>query len=70
MKKKYFKILYSLAIVLLIAFFVFVFIDYINYDPIFTSAPFYVNILIRGIEFLFPCFICFILIIYKRRNEK
>lgn len=67
--KKY-KILYGISIILLICFCVFIGIDYSNYDPIVTSAPFSTNILLRGVEFLIPSIIIFVIgIILKKKNS-
>lgn len=60
-KENIYKIFYSISLILAIACIVFVIIDYINYNSMITSAPFYVNILIRGIEFILPSILCFVI---------
>ena len=55
------KILYSICILLDIAFFICLFIDYSKYDSIVNSAPFSAFIIIRIIEFILPSIIVFII---------
>lgn len=68
MKKTFYWILFWLTIALVLCFAGFLIADYINYDPVVTSAPFDVCIIVRGIEFLIPAIITFIasLIIKKK----
>lgn len=61
MNKNIYKILYILSIILVICFIIYLIIDYFNYDSIITSAPFYVNIIIRLLEFILPSIILFII---------
>lgn len=70
MNKKIYKYLYLVSILLICVFIILTIVDYYNYNPIFTSAPFYVNILLRAVEFLLPAFV-FICIsyIYKKKNK-
>ena len=58
-KKLLCKILYGVSALLLLVFFVMLVVDYLHYDAMLTSAPFYVFILIRAIEFLLPSAILF-----------
>lgn len=48
-KENYYKIMYAISLLLFLGFILNLVIDYIKYDPIITSAPFYVNIIIRFI---------------------
>lgn len=52
MKNKLYMILYSISLMLVVGFLITIVIDYKNYDPISTSAPFYAVILIRFAQFL------------------
>ncbi len=61
MKKDFlYKLTFTITIVLVILFIVFICIDYSKYD-ITYSAPFSMTILIRSIEFLLPSLIIFII---------
>ena len=68
-KKKIIKILYGISILLLVLFIIFTMIDYTKYNE-FYSAPFYVNILLRAVEFIIPSII-FMMISYilNKRNK-
>lgn len=59
MKKTIAKILKIISIILAVCFVVLLIIDYIKVYP-FGSAPFYVYILVRAIEFVVPANICYI----------
>ena len=62
MKKEIiYKILYTISVLLILAFSIILGVDYLKYDKINSSAPFYAYIIIRTIEFLMPSVICFIL---------
>mgnify|MGYP003307681417 CR=1 FL=1 len=67
-KEKYYKFMYVISSILVMCFIISVIIDYFNYDPLFTSFPFYVNILIRTLEFILPSVIIFIIGIYFKKN--
>ena len=54
------KIIYILSLLHVVAFLLILVIDYINYDPVFTSAPFFTYILVRGFEFILPALLLFI----------
>lgn len=70
-KENYYKIMYAISLLLFLGFILNIVIDYIKYDPIITSAPFYVNIIIRLTEFLLPSIIFIIIgIIYKNKFSK
>ena len=59
--KKISKYLNILAIILVIIFLVMLAIDYFRYDSYSTSFPFYTYIILRGVEFLIPSIILFII---------
>ncbi len=63
-KKKTCKIISAvclgLALLLLLLFAFFLGMDCGSYNPMHTSAPFYVCILVRGLEFLLPSGIAFL----------
>ena len=54
------KVLYFISILLILVFFIFIIMDYSKYD-ISYSAPFYVYIIVRSIEFLLPSLVSFII---------
>ncbi len=60
-KENLYKVLYVVSIVLIIVFAIVLFIDYKNYDAITNSAPFSVDIIVRGLEFVLPSLIIFII---------
>ena len=62
------KYLNILMIILVILFLVMLTIDYFRYDSYSTSFPFYTYIILRGVEFLIPSIILFI--ISKIINKK
>ena len=57
MNKKVYKYLYLISILMICAFVILTIVDYSNYNPITTSAPFYANILLRAVEFVLPAFV-------------
>ena len=70
MNKKIYKYLYLVSLFMVCAFIILTIIDYSNYNPFSTSAPFYADILLRAVEFLLPAFVftC-IAYIYKKKNK-
>lgn len=68
MKKKITTICKVLSVVLVITFIVLSIVDYVNYNPMVTSAPYYVNLLVNALFLLIPAVIVFIIgfIIEKR----
>ena len=69
MKKKITTICKFLSVVLVITFIVLNIIDYVNYNPMVTSAPYYVNLLVNALFLLIPAVIVFIIgIIIEKRN--
>lgn len=68
MSKNY-KLFYLLSIILIIIFLIILLIDYINYDTS-TSFPFYATIIFRGLQFLIPSIISFIIgFILNKKNK-
>ena len=52
------------------AFIILIIIDYSNYNPITTSAPFYADILLRAVEFVLPAFVfACVGYIYQKKNK-
>lgn len=69
MKKKIATICKVLSVVLVITFIVLNIIDYVNYNPMVTSAPYYVNLLVNALFLLIPAVIVFIIgIIIEKRH--
>ncbi|MDO5564911.1 MAG: hypothetical protein Q4F88_06765 [Eubacteriales bacterium] len=70
-KENYYKFMYAIAILLLIGFAIRLGADYFKYDSITSSAPFYVFILERALEFILPSIIIFIVgIVCKKKFAK
>ena len=70
-KENYYKFMWVMSALLLLGFVVRLGVDYYKYNPVVTSAPFYVCIIIRGLEFILPSIIAFIVgIICKRKFTK
>ena len=70
MNSKLIKLLKIVSLVLVLCFVIFLIVDYKKAYP-FGSAPFYVYILVRFIEFIIPASICFVAskLIGKRNNK-
>ena len=70
-KENVYKVLYCVAIVLIILFGIRLGIDYLNYDAYNNYSPFYFCILERGLEFMIPSGIIFMTAkIVKKRYRK
>ena len=70
-KDNIYKILYTISILLIIVFSIILGVDYFKYDDVVTSAPFYVCVIIRGLEFLLPSIIAFFVgLIFRRKYSK
>jgi len=54
------RFLYIMSALLILGFAIRLGADYIKYNPLTTSAPFYVNIIIRAAELLLPALTVFI----------
>ena len=65
-------ILFFISLILVLGFMVVLNIDWITYYSNANSSPFYVFVLVRGIEFLLPSIILFIIGLYllKRKDNK
>ena len=59
-KENIYKFLYAVSILLIIGFVIRISVDFIKYDEMNNSAPFYAFIIIRAIEFVAPSIICFV----------
>ena len=67
-KKNIYKIFFAAAVLLLILFAVLLIIDAVNYNRTLTSAPFWIFVMARAVEFILPCIVVFIIgLILKRR---
>ena len=62
------KLLYTISMLLIIAFITITFIDYSKYDANINSAPFTADILIRSLEFVLPSIIIFVVTIFMSKN--
>lgn len=60
-KENIYKLLYIVGIFLIVGFVIRLGIDYFKYDNFNNSAPFYIYILIRSVEFIVPSIIIFII---------
>ncbi len=68
--KNVYKFLYILSIVLIICFVIIILIDYSNYDTFNNSVPFYACIIERGVEFIGPSIIIFIIGIFLKKKYR
>ncbi|MGM9912311.1 hypothetical protein [Floccifex sp.] len=69
-KEKIVKLLYFVLIVLVIGFGICVLVDYLRYDTILNSAPFYIFIITRFVEFIVPSIIIFIVATLIKANRR
>ncbi|MFR0822134.1 MAG: hypothetical protein ACLU84_03075 [Clostridia bacterium] len=70
-KQKCVTFLYLVSIILVVGFLVSVCVDYFTYDSTYNSAPFYVFIIVRGIEFILPVLpILIVATILKKKKNK
>lgn len=53
-KQNIYKILYIISLLLFFVFIIILCVDYANYNPFETSAPFYAFVIIRLVEFVVP----------------
>lgn len=67
-RENYYKFIWIVSALLILGFVISLAVDYCKYDPITTSAPFYVNIIIRALEFILPSIIIYIVGIFCRRK--
>ena len=59
-KENWYKLLYICSGLLILGFCIGVAADYVRYDTMANSAPFYVFIMVRLLEFVLPSAILFI----------
>ena len=70
-KQKCVTFLYLVSIILVVGFLVSVCVDYFTYDSTYNSAPFYVFIIVRGIEFILTVLpILIVATILKKKKNK
>ncbi len=70
-KENIYKYLYTVSIFLIIGFAIRLGVDYFKYDSYNNSAPFYVFIVERVVEFIIPSIIVFIVAkIAKKKYDK
>ena len=67
-KENIYKFLFLISGLLVFGFIIRLVVDYIKYDPIITSAPFYTYIIIRAIEFLVAAIILFVVALVLRKK--
>lgn len=60
-KKNLYKILYLISLLLIILFIIFTIVDYITFKTNLYSAPFYIFIIVRIIEFILLSIIVFVI---------
>lgn len=58
-----------ISIVLFIAYFVMIYLDYKSYHDYLNSAPFYIFVLVRSVEFLLPGIILFVFSHWISKNK-
>lgn len=59
-KENVYKLMYGISALLLIGFCIRTAADYLQYSSTFTSAPFYLWVIVRAVEFILPGIIVFI----------
>ncbi|HOD92289.1 MAG TPA: hypothetical protein PLT91_00565 [Clostridia bacterium] len=69
-KEKWYKFLYVVSGLLAVGFIIRLTVDYIQYNPMEASFPFYATILLRSVEFLLPALIVLIAVIILRKYQK
>ena len=70
-KENIYKVLYAISIVLLIGFVISLVADYMQYNTFVNSAPFYMFVLVRVVEFIVPGIGVFIVArVVKQKNNK
>lgn len=67
-KEKWYKFLFAVSGLLVVGFIIRVIADYIQYDLIATSFPFYATLLLRSVEFILPCIITFVIAIILKKK--
>lgn len=71
-KQNIYKILYIISLLLFFVFIIMICIDYANYNPFETSAPFYAFVIVRLVEFVVPSILLLLIgkIIKKKYSIK
>ena len=71
MKNKIPTICNVISAILVIVFIILSIVDYVNYNPLTTSAPYYVDVLANALFLIVPAIIIFIIgiIVKKKINE-
>lgn len=71
-KQNIYKILYIISLLLFFVFIIMLCIDYANYNPFETSAPFYAFVIVRLVEFVVPSILLLLIgkIIKKKYSIK
>lgn len=72
-KERIYKILFTISVLLLIAFFILIILDYSKYDSLVSSAPFSSYVLARTLEFIIPSIVLLgiaLLLKHKRKVDK
>ena len=67
-KEKLPKLLFFISIILIIIFIISIIYDYSNYQ-LSSSAPFYIFILVRAVEFLFPSLVLIIIGLFLKKKS-
>ncbi len=62
------KVLYALSVLLLVGFLISLVSDYMQYNTYLNSAPFYIFVLVRAVEFILPGIMVFIVVMVMRRK--
>ena len=69
-KEVIYKILFILSVLLLIAFFIFIVLDYTEYDNLTNSAPFSTYVFVRTLEFILPSILSLVIaLILKHKGN-
>ncbi len=70
-KENIYKILYAVSILFIIIFVIMLGVDYHSYNTYLMSAPFYLLVIARAVEFVVPGMIVFIIgTVIKKKYKK
>lgn len=69
-KENIYKFCWFICVWLIVGFFVRMGVDYVKYDSVKNSAPFYVFVIERMVEFVVPCIILFVVGIIAKKKFK
>ena len=67
-KENWYKFLFAVSGLLVVGFIIRVIADYIQYDPIATSFPFYATLLLRSVELILPSIKTFVIAIILKKK--